>query len=263
MRIASLDFALVEQLIVLGAPPIAVAEARDWNKWVKEPPLPTGTIDLGTSFAPNIELLAALGPDLILTTDFVAMVEPRVSGIAPVERISIYSPGGSPLPKAVASMRHLGAILGLQNRVEAYLQETEAFFDACAERARPFCDKPILMLSFLDPRHARVYARPGLQQDVLDRIGLRNAWPNEGSYWGFGTVGIERLVEAGEAVAVTDYMPPDVRAVLETSPLWRSLPIRRAGGPIPILPPVLAFGGVPAARRWATLLLDALEERNP
>jgi iron complex transport system substrate-binding protein len=263
LRIVTLDSGLAEQLIVLGAPPIAVTDARDWGKWVAEPPLPAGTIDIGSNFAPNVELLAALKPDLILTTDFVAMVEPKVSRVAPVERITLYSPGGSPLPKAIASMRRLGGILGLEDRVEAYLKETEAFFDACAERAKPFRGKPIVILAFLDPRHARVYARPGLPQDVLDRIGLRNAWQGEGNFWGFATVGIERLAEVGEAVAVSDYMEPDVRVVLESSPLWRSLPFRRAGGPIPLLPPVLAFGGVPAARRWAALLLDALERRNP
>ncbi|NDV87634.1 ABC transporter substrate-binding protein [Aurantimonas aggregata] len=261
LRVASLDFALAEQMIVLGAPPIALADAGDWQKWVAEPPLPAATVDIGTGLAPNVELLAALKPDLIVTSEFTAMTEPQVSRVAPVERFAIYSQGGSPLPKAMDAMRRLGTLLGREAEAEAYLADTDRFFAACAERAKRFRDKPILMLSFMDPRHVRVYARPGMQQDVMDRLGLRNAWQGEGIYWGFATIGVERLAEIGEATAVADYMPDDVRRVLETSPLWRSLPLRRDGGPVPILPTVAAFGGVATARRLATLLLDVLERQ--
>ncbi|MEH6717324.1 MAG: ABC transporter substrate-binding protein [Aurantimonas endophytica] len=261
LRVASLDFALAEQMIVLGVPPIALADANEWLKWVGAPPLPAGTVDIGTGLAPNIELLAALKPDLIVTTEFTAMTEPQVSRIAPVERFAIYSQGGSPLPKALEAMRRLGTLLGREAEAEAYLADTEAFFAACVERARRFRDKPIVMLSFMDPRHVRVYARPGMQQDVMDRLGLRNAWQGEGIFWGFATIGVERLAEIGEATAVADYMPDDVRRVLENSPLWRSLPLRRDGGPVPILPTVAAFGGVATARRLATLLLDELERQ--
>ncbi|PZO78706.1 MAG: hypothetical protein DI629_11095 [Mesorhizobium amorphae] len=260
-RIASLDYALAQHMIVLGEPPFALADAHEWNTWVADPPLPPDTIDFGTSLVPNLELLAALKPDLVLTTDFVAMTESQIARIAPIERISIYGPGGTPLPKAYEAMRRIGAILGREQEAEAYLADTDRFFAQAAERARRFRDKPILLLSFVDPRHVRVYSRPGMQQDVFERLGLTNAWTEEGLFWGFATVGVERLAEAGDAYAVADYMPPDVEAVLERSPLWRALPIRADRGPIPVTPVVAAFGGVPAARRLATLLLDALESR--
>lgn len=260
-RIASLDYGLAQHLLVLGAPLMALADANEWNTWVAEPPLPADVIDLGTSLSPNIELLAALRPDLVLTTDFVGMAEGQISRMAPVERLTIYSEGGSPLPKALDTVRRLGELLGLEARAAAYLKETDDFFAACAERARPFRNKPVLLLSFLDPRHARVYSRPGMQQDVMDRLGLKNAWTEGGNYWGFASVGLEKLAQAGDAVALADYMPPDIEATLERSPLWLSLPFRRGKGPIPVMPTVAAFGGVPAARRLASLLLDALERQ--
>ncbi len=260
-RIASLDFGLAQHLIVLGVPPIALTDAREWDKWVGEPALPAATVDLGTAFAPNIELLAALRPDLVLSTDFTAMTEAQVRRVAPIANMTMYSEGGSPLPKAIAALRQLGTLLGREERAEAYIAETERFFAACAERAKPFRDTPVLLLSFIDPRHIRIYARPGMQQDVLDRLGLRNAWQSEGLYWGFATAGIERLAGIEKAVILADYMPPDVKAVLERSPLWLSLPVRRGNGPVRVMPPVAAFGGVPAARRLASLILDALEAR--
>jgi ferric hydroxamate transport system substrate-binding protein len=258
-RVAALDYAVAEPLLALEFPPVAMVDTGEWNQWAGDPPLPPETVDIGTALAPNVELLAALQLDLVLSTDFTAPVEAEIRRFARVERFSIFSPGGSPLPKATEALRRIGGLVGLEARATAYLAETERVFSDLAERARPFRDVPILMLSFLDPRHARVYARPGLQQDVFDRLGLRNAWGKEGTEWGFATVGIEQLATVGEARAVADYMPDDVAAVIERSPLWRELPIRRGRGPIPVLPPVLAFGGVPAARRLAGLLIETLE----
>ncbi|MFD2236600.1 ABC transporter substrate-binding protein [Aureimonas populi] len=259
LRVASLDYALAQTLIALGVTPVGITDARDWNLWVVEPPLPAETVDLGASVSPNLELLAALEPDLVLTTDYTAMSEPQVGRIAPVERFSLFSEGGSPLPKAMEAMTRIGALVGREREARLYLEETEAVFAECAARAAPFRERPLLLMSFLDPRHVRVYARPGLHQDVLDRLGLRNAWQGGANVWGFASVGIERLAEAGEALAIADHLPPDVRVVLEASPLWRSLPLRRDRGPIPVLPPVLSFGGVPAARRLAGLLVETLE----
>lgn len=261
LRVATLDYALAQTLIVLGCPPIAIGDGRDWEKWVLEPALAPNTVDLGASLDPNMELLAALQPDLILTTDFVALAESRLARVAPVRRINLYSEGGSPLPKAIAATREVGAIIARSGEAERYLAETERFFDACAARARPFRDRPVAILSFLDQRHVRVTGRPGLYQDVLDRIGLRNAWEEPTNYWGFSTIGLERLVALENAFVVADYLPDDVAASLPESPLWRDLPFVRNGA-IPVLPTVLVFGGIPSARRFATLILDALE-RGP
>ncbi|WP_210168396.1 ABC transporter substrate-binding protein [Aureimonas sp. Leaf427] len=259
LRVATLDYALAQTLMVLGCPPIAIGDGRDWEKWVREPPLAPDTVDLGASLDPNMELLAALKPDLILTTDFVALTESRLTRVAPVRRINLYSEGGSPFPKAIAATREIGAIVGKSAEAERYLAETESFFDESAARARPFRDHPVAILSFLDQRHVRVTGRPGLYQDVLDRLGLRNAWEEPTNYWGFSTIGLERLVALGDAVVVADFMPDDVAATLPDSPLWRELPFVR-NGKIPVLPTVLVFGGIPSARRFATLILDALEK---
>ncbi|GGD15434.1 ABC transporter substrate-binding protein [Aureimonas glaciei] len=259
LRVATLDYALAQTLIVLGCPPIAISDRRDWAKWVLEPALAPGTVDLGASLDPNMELLAALRPDLILTTDYVGPTEARLSRIAPVRRITIYSEGGSPLPKAIAATREIGAITGRSAEAERYLDETERFFDACATRALPFRGRPVAILSFIDERHVRVMGRPGLYQDVLDRLGLRNAWEAPTNFWGFSTIGLEGLAVISDAFAVADYLPAEAAATLPDSPLWRQLPFVR-NGTVPVLPSVLVFGGVPSARRFASLLLDMLEQ---
>ncbi len=108
-RIACFDYALAETLLLLGVEPLAVMSAADWPVWTGEPPLPPGVADLGASQSPNLERLAALKPDLILSTDYTGMAEPAAARIAPVERLTIYGTGQDPLPRAREVTRLLGA----------------------------------------------------------------------------------------------------------------------------------------------------------
>src|SRR5579864_7976121 len=76
LRVAALDWALAETMIVLGHAPIAIVAAGDWPRFVVEPALPAGIADLGLQPEINFELLAWLKPDLILTSPFVETLEP-------------------------------------------------------------------------------------------------------------------------------------------------------------------------------------------
>ena len=261
-RVVSLDYALAETLIALKHPPIGLANVPGWKEWVVEPPLPPETLDVGLDLDPNLELLAALKPDLILTTDYVARSEESLRRIAPVERLTVYAEGRPPLLQSAEVLMRLGQRLGAEAQATAYLEETEAVLEDLRERASRLAVPPLLLVSFMDSRHVRVYGSPGLYQNVLDRIGLRNAWTKTTNLWGFATVGIESLAELPQARLVTfDPLPPDVPAMLAESPLWTSLPFVRRGA-IRKLPPVLMFGALPSARRFGELLVFDIEAHS-
>ena len=259
-RIASLDYGLAETLLALGVAPIAVAGARDWHRWVVEPALPAAVADLGSPLAVNLELLSLLEPDLILSTDFVQRQEPALARIAETRRITLYEEGAIPLERAREAALTLGGMLSREAAAEALLGEADRFFEHCRERAARLAVPPLLFVSFLDSPHARVYGGTGLYQSVLDRIGLPNAWQGETNYWGFATIGLEQLAtnEDVHLVAI-EPMDADVRLALDASPLWTRLPFVEAGK-FSTLPPVMMFGALPSAMRFARLLVDHLEE---
>nr|WP_255616775.1 ABC transporter substrate-binding protein [Aurantimonas sp. VKM B-3413] len=260
-RIASLDYALAETLVALGHPPIALASAADWGRWVVEPKLPEGVVDLGSSLEINFELLAKLEPDLILTTDYVRRQEPALRRIADTVRLTLYEPGALPLDRAYAAARTLGDRLSLGPAADALIARADRHFDVVSRRVRALSPPPVLLVNFLDPRHVRVYGGTGLFQNVLDRIGLENAWRGEANYWGFATVGIEDLATRDDLrLLAFDPVPPHVWPTLRESPLWTRLPFVRAGA-VTVLPPVLTFGAIPSAMRFARLVVDALEGR--
>jgi iron complex transport system substrate-binding protein len=258
LRVAALDWALAETMIALGHKPIAIIAASDWNRFVVEPQLPAGIADLGLQPEINFELLAALQPDLILTSPFVQDLEPIVRRIAETLQLSPFEKSTTPLSQPRALTRILGERLGRASAAETFLAEAERTFDDYRARLRALAPRPVLLVNFIDARHVRVYGGAGLYQNVLDRIEVSNAWAGETNYWGYATVGIERLATDKDLQLIAfEPIPPDARPTLERSPLWSRLPFVRAGR-TSVLPSVLMFGAMPSALRFARLLVGHL-----
>lgn len=253
-RFATLDHGLAQTLIALGADLAAIAQVPYWGIWTVEPPLPPGVANLGLAREPNMESLARLAPDLILSTPYLEGVRHQLERVAPVESFPIHAVGASPWPHILDATRRLGALSGREAAADRLIAETDAELTRIRDQLTRLRDLPLVPLHFVDSRHVRIYGPNGIIQDTLDRLELRNGWPGPTNGWGFATAGIERLVEIGDArVLVFDPVPPDVEATLAGSPLWQGLPFVRADR-VRRFPNVLAFGTLPAATRLARLL---------
>ena len=257
-RVVSLDFGLTETLLALGVAPVGMPGPAYYRQWVVDPILPDGVADVGQRTQPNLELLASLTPDAILTIADHDAILPQLRNIAPVLRLPIYTARQRPWDCSVEAARVLGAWLG---RAEAAERLVEDIGQRCADtRARLALRpvRPLLVASFTDPRHLRVYAAGSILQACLDRLGLRNAWSGGTGIWGSANVGLDALAPLEDAALFTiDPQPPDLAAVLDGSPLWRALAFVRARR-VFTLPPVLMFGTLPAADRFAALLAPRL-----
>lgn len=257
-RLAALDYGLAETLIALGQPPIALVGAHDWHRWVVEPPLPPGVVNLGSSREPNLELLQQLRPEAILSTPYLAGIAHRLEQIAPVLTFPIYVPGGQPLALATQALERLATLTGREAAGAAALQEADATFAVVRARLQPERDRPLYLVSIMDSRHVRVYGAGSLFQDVLARIGLANAYRGPTNFWGFTTLGIEALEPDPRARLITfDPLPAGAMQALARNPLWTHLPFVKSGQVLN-LPAVLMFGAVPSAVRFARLLDAAL-----
>ncbi|WP_371348263.1 ABC transporter substrate-binding protein [Ancylobacter sp. IITR112] len=258
-RIVSLDYGLAETLLALGVTPLAIAEADQWATWVVEPPMPPDVVNLGAAQEANLELLSVLKPDLILSTPYLDALRPTLQRIARTEIFAINTPEpGTPYVRSVDATRRLGGLIGRAGEAQALIAASAAQMAATRAALAPQAGPPVFLVSFMDTRHVRVYGAKSLFDDVLTLCGLTNAWQGHANYWGFATVGIEQLARAPEARLI--YVEPiaaDVRAALARSPLWNSLGFVRAGR-VHAMPPVLMFGMLPSAMRFARLLQNTL-----
>ena len=76
-----------------------------------EPPLPDGIADVGMRLEPNLEVVQALAPDLILIAPGLEAVRARLESIAPTLRLQVFTPGKPAFPAAIAETRRLGQLL--------------------------------------------------------------------------------------------------------------------------------------------------------
>ncbi|MBS9402149.1 ABC transporter substrate-binding protein [Halomonas sp. TRM85114] len=256
--VVTLDWTQAETLVALGIDPLGVAQIDAYHDWVGEPRMPESTVDLGLRNQPNLELLASLSPDHILISPMFANLTPRLSRIAPVENLALYTPPGDTWGQIRELTRETGALVDRTDAAERLIETTESRLENLKGRL-PDASAPLLLVQFMDARHVRVFGANGLYQAVLDRLGLTNAWTGTTNDWGFSLVGIERLAGIEARLVVVEPYPVGVPAELQEGGLWQHQASVRDATLI-TLPPVWSFGALPSARRFAEQLVAALDE---
>ena len=259
-RVIALNWAATEALLLLGVTPIGVADRDGYNVWVREPELPEGVANIGTRVAPSLEAIAELKPDLIVTSSEMAPAANLLERIAPTYVVSVYKQGSRPFEKASDMLTTLGEMLNREERAKAVLNDIDQTLQTQRRRLENagLTERPVALVNFLDNRHVRVYAPNGLFQSALDALGLENAWPHTGNYWGFSVVGLEAIAPYQDSrIVVISPTLPGLSDTLANSPFWTYLPpVQR--DQVYQIDPVWPFGGVFPVKRLATLLAEGL-----
>lgn len=258
MRVAAIDWGMLETLLALGIEPVAATELIQFRKIAVEPRVPQSVTDLGLRGAPNYELLRIVAPDVIVISNFYEYQRPMLERIAPVFAQTVYEAGVPPYVLAEAATLALGEKLGRQAEAKRYADETAdeiARLRATLPRAS---GHPVFVISLGDSRHFRAFGRDSMFGDVLTCLGLVNAWTDETSYSAAAPVGLEALARVPEAsILIVSPLPADVGRSLPTNALWNALPAVRQNR-VAVLEPVNHFGCLPSARRFARLATAAI-----
>ncbi len=260
-RIVSLDYAAAETLLALGLPPVGVQSADRWARWVVEPALPSSVVNIGQDLVVNLEVIASLEPDLIITTPYTDAIRGRLERFAPVYKVAVYEESKAPLANAYRETRALGRLAGIEAAAVSFLAAADQEFQEMRGRLAVTKRPPVSLVNFMDQRHVRVYGASSLYQDVMHRLGIVNAWTQPTNYWGFATVGLEELARhAPHDMHLIAFEPilDEIKPTLASSPIWRSMPVVQDNN-FQVFPAVLTFGMVPSALRFARLITDYLE----
>ncbi|MFC6490338.1 iron-siderophore ABC transporter substrate-binding protein [Nitratireductor sp. GCM10026969] len=258
IRVAAIDWAMLETALVLGILPVAATELIQYRKIVVEPPVPETTADIGLRGTPNYEMLRLAEPDLILSSNFYAAQHANFERIAPVVSAPVYEPGNPTYALAEGAARTIGAATGLQREAEDLVIRSATTLGTYARLLEPLTDRPAFAISIGDARHFRAFGPDSMIGDVLARLGFENAWHAGTSYSAAAPVGFEALAEVPEArVVIVEPIPPDAGPGLLENALWQALPMVREGRVVTIAP-VNHFGGLPSAMRFCRLLADAV-----
>ncbi|ABO92281.1 ABC-type hydroxamate-type ferric siderophore transporter, periplasmic binding protein [Aeromonas salmonicida subsp. salmonicida A449] len=259
LRIATVDWTIAETLLALGVTPLAVGDVSAYRAWVGEPLLPADVVDIGLRAQPNRELLAELKPDRILISPLAAPLAPTLSRIAPVQSIALYDPQTDLWQRLHEATLTIAALVNKTAEANVLLTDLNRELEQM-KQTLPAELPPLLVVQFIDERHVRVFGRHSLFEAVMQRLGLRNAWQGETNAWGFSVASIEQFMALPAArLVVVNPIPVGVSERLQEPGLWQHLPLVQQA-PVLHLPAVWSFGGVLAARRFATLLSEALQK---
>ncbi|SFP82233.1 iron-siderophore ABC transporter substrate-binding protein [Tranquillimonas alkanivorans] len=257
-RLVVLDWALAEQVLDLDVAPVGVAETDNYRTWVVHPALPEDVVDVGLRTEPNLERIAQLSPDAILTADVEPEEFARLEEIAPVVVFDAWDADHDNVAAALRIYRELGALLDREALAQDRLAAQEAELDAiAAELAHRFGPDPkATAIRLNDKASAWVYGENSVPLHVLRRLDFEPEIEVPSSTWGVATRRLEDLAQAetGVVLAIRPHMGG---AEAMQTPLWDFLPFV-ANGRFAEVAPVWSYGGALSLGRHARAFRDAL-----
>lgn len=258
-RLVTLDWSIAQTLLALDAPLLATAEIERYRHLVRVPIIPAGVLELGLRQEPNLELLAQLAPDRILINSHQGTLRDRLQAIAPVEAYSFVSEQGQPLRQAADTTRQIARAVAREAQAEACIESLQQQLQQARDVLHGLGDRPLYLISLVDNRRAMVFGRHSLFHDVLEQVGVRNAWEGATNQWGYATIGLEQLAATPDAALLYFNSAAGLQDSLPDNPIWNRLGFVREQR-LAKLPEVLFFGGLPAAAEFTRLLLEHLPE---
>lgn len=256
-RIVALEWLPVELMLALGVTPYGVADIPNYRMWVNEPVLPDSVIDVGLRTEPNLELLTQMKPSMLVWSAGYGPSPKILARIAP-GRSFAFSDGKQPLEQARRSLLEMADLLNKQDVAHRHLAEFDAYIDSLKPRFAQRGERPLLMMSLLDSRHMLVFGPNCLFQEILDRLGVKNAWQGETNFWGSTVVGIDRLAAYKDVdVLCFDHGNEADMRRLAATPLWQAMPFVRANR-VQNVPAVWFYGATLSAMNFARILDNAL-----
>ncbi|WP_226692983.1 MULTISPECIES: ABC transporter substrate-binding protein [Rodentibacter] len=259
---ATVDWSVAETLIALGQAPLAVGDVKSYQTWVIEPQLPANIIDLGVRLQPNLERISSLSRSLgkqfftFIHSSFYASLNNKLSSYGKVYNVEFYKEGNA-WENIVAATQEIGRIIDKPAAVQHLLAEYEQTISHYRTLLKPFTDRPIALVQFIDTRHLRIYGKNSLLGAVINQLGFENAYLPEVNYWGFQNIEITELAKLPENtrfVVIKPY-PNNIVTALSHNTLWQHLPLARE--PL-ILPAVWTFGAIPSAQRFVPIFAKGL-----
>jgi ABC-type Fe3+-hydroxamate transport system substrate-binding protein len=264
-RVIALEWTYVEDLLALGVQPVGVADIEGYGNWVNVPiALDESVADVGTRQEPNLERIAELAPDLIITASFRAANNyDELTAIAPVIAFDPYPvDGSSHFDEMLVTFRTIAQAVNREAEGETVLAEMEAHFaaaQAALETAGRGGENFILSQGWMDTDVAtfRLFTDNAMAVELLAQIGLANAWDDAPQQYGFSTIGIEGFAEIGDTNFFYVAQEADNTA-FEGSALWGTLPFVQAEHNYWLGGDVWLFGGPLSARLLVDTVLSSM-----
>lgn len=267
-RIVALEWNIVEDLLVLGIQPVAIADVEGYHTWVTiDTQLADDVQDVGTRQEPSLESISAAEPDLIIGLDYRdGAIYEQLSDIAPTILVRSYpaEDGPAPLVDLRDRLREMAAFLNREAEAVAAIEAMDATIEEEGARVEEagLAGAPYAAVQGFTVESApqwRIFTDDSLLGHSISALGLVNTWAADGGEWGFTTNTVEAFVDLPEDVTVF-YIVNDTDDIVDEflgdDPIWQSLPFVQEGRFLPLGGDTWTFGGTESVQRIVTRAAD-------
>lgn len=228
-RVVVLEWSYTEALLALGVQPVGVADIEGYTSLVAtDPGLGDDVTDVGTRHEPSLEVIASLAPDLIIGVEFRhSKIHDSLDAIAPTAIFDPWPENGTQLDRMRETVHAIGTGVGRTEAAEEALAELDASIEAGRDAiaAAGHAGAPFALAQVLAPEYGafRLFQDHHAAVQIIEGLGLENAWDDEFKRNGFSSVGLEALEQVEEARFL--YVPSSGASIerFEGNPSWDGL----------------------------------------
>lgn len=203
-KVVVLEWIYGEDMLALGVQPVGMTDIKGYHQWMNsgEINLNEDVVDLGTRGSANLEDIAALEPDLIITTDYYEYDYELLNAIAPTVVLTPY-PGESDINgeynHMIDSINLLGSALGLEDKANEVINNLEAKYKEANTLLKDtdvnFNYIELIDFSTNDTVSMFLFTDSSIHTTILEKIGFTNMYKPE-KFEGYGqtNINIENLI---------------------------------------------------------------------
>jgi iron complex transport system substrate-binding protein len=268
-KVVSLEWGLTENLLTLGVTPVGEADVKGYNTWDTVVPLDPSTPDVGQRGEPSLDAIAALEPDLVVTTT--DLPEEVIKQIE--EQVPVIALRGSDGKDPIGYMKHTLELLGEATGTADKAEDAIADFDQAVADGKAKLEaagKAGAAYTMADGWETdgtvsiRLYTAGSFLGGVGELIGLKNAWTGGGADpdYGLATTDVEGLTGLGDITFIYGANDTDggdaFRDGLKDNAIWNQLPFVVNGTVVRQPDGIWPFGGPQSAAAWIDSTVDAV-----
>lgn len=186
VRVVALEWIYTEELIALGIQPVGNADNKEYEIWVTdEAALADSVTDVGLRWEPNLETIASLKPDLIISnTDNNDAIYNQLNAIAPTIEFDPYPNEGDAYTGMVNDFKTIAKAVGKSKEADKVLADLDTHYAAAKEKLKAAGKDKfnyVITQAFSSQNAAtlRMFTETSTVVQTLNRIGLTSDWKSD------------------------------------------------------------------------------------
>ncbi|TMV48515.1 iron-siderophore ABC transporter substrate-binding protein [Paenibacillus mesophilus] len=202
-KIVILEWSYAESLLAVGMQPVGLADINGYKKWVNaKPELAANVVDVGTRQEPNLEIIASLKPDLIVTTTARSKTSyDKLKAIAPT---IVFDPSSEQASKdmyadMINSLKTIADIVGKSAEADKVVKDLDKTYEDAKAKLKAASKEGaeiVLTQAYSNQNAAvlRIFTDNSSVVQIYTKLGLKNVYkPEKFESQGFATASVESL----------------------------------------------------------------------